>query len=128
LIFKVEFVNFKVEHFKGGENLPIVEYKRGEAGKFIEEMKEMLDKEKSGPNRFKLYITSGNRRIVFQPQVTTQRVNTLLIRDYDAEDVKAISEFVGPPGIKIKEVWNFWFDERKEPPTKVAGEEKKETQ
>ena len=107
--------------------MPIVEYKRGEAQKFIEEMKEMLDKEKGGPNRFKLYITSGNKRIVFQPQVTTQRVNTLLIRDYNEDDVKAIKEFIGPTGIKVKEVWNFWFDERKEPPTKVAGEEKKET-
>jgi len=106
--------------------VPIVEYKSGEGKKFVEEMQEMLDREKSGPNRFKLYITSGNKRIVFQPQVTTQRVNNLLIRDYDSSDVTAISNLASQKGIKIKEPWNFWFDERKEPPAKIQPELMKE--
>jgi len=106
--------------------VPIVEYKKGEGKKFAEEMKEMLDREKSGPDRFKLYIASGNRRIVFQPQVTTQRVNNLLIRDFDPSDVKVISDLAASKGVEIKEPWNFWFDERKEPPAKIPIEVKKE--
>ena len=104
-----------------------MEFKKGDAEKFIKEMSVMLDKEKSGPERFKLFIASGNKRIVFQPQVTTSRVNTLLIRDFVPTDVKRISEEAAAKGVEITEHWNFWFDERKEPPAKVPGEEKAET-
>jgi len=107
--------------------LPIVEYKKGESEKFIKEMKSMVDKEKSGSNRFKLYIASGNKRIVFQPRVTTSRVNTLLIRDFDPSDVNKIKETAESIGIDTAEPWNFWFDERKEPPAKVLEEEKEKT-
>lgn len=103
-------------------NLPIVEYKKGDADGFIKEMRKLITKEKGGPERFELFIASGNRRIVLQPQVTTSRVNTLLIRDFEPNDVNKIKEAAISAGVEVAEHWNLWFDERKEPPAKVPVE------
>jgi len=102
--------------------LPIVEYKKGDNNGFIKEMQRLITKEKGGPERFELFIASGNRRIILQPQVTTSRVNTLLIRDFEANDVNKIKEAAISAGVEVTEHWNFWFDERKEPPAKVPKE------
>ena len=109
-------------------NLPIVEYKKGDSDGFMKEMQRLIAKEKGGPERFELFIASGNRRIVLQPQVTTSRVNTLLIRDFEPNDVNKIKEAAVSAGVEVTKHWNFWFDERKEPPAKVPVEEKEETQ
>lgn len=99
-----------------------MEYKKGDNNGFIKEMQRLITKEKGGPERFELFIASGNRRIILQPQVTTSRVNTLLIRDFEANDVNKIKEAAISAGVEVTEHWNFWFDERKEPPAKVPKE------
>ena len=102
------------------------------AEKFMEEMEKMFvgDKaaEKGREHRFKLIIASGNKRIILLPKVTTQRVNTLFLRDFTPVSQDKIEKLTGDIGIEISECWNFWFDERKEPPLWPPVEKKEENQ
>lgn len=89
------------------------------AEKLIEEMKKMFvgekAPEKGRESRFKLIIASGNKRIILQPKVTTQRVNTLFLNDSSSVSEEKIKKIAEEIGIEISECWKFWFDERKDP-------------
>ena len=120
MIFKVEFANLKVEHFKRGDKMPIMEVENGE--EFIEKMKKMCPKElaeeKGGAGRYKLIVARENRRAIFKPTVTTQGLITLLLRDLSGVAEDRIIKEAGEIKVEIDKCLNFWFDERKEPPAR----------
>mgnify|MGYP001143602136 CR=1 FL=1 len=111
--------------------MPIIEV--GSSDEFIEEMRKMfpaeLAKEKGGAKRYRLIIASVNRRIVFQPKVTTQRLNNILLRDSNSIDEDKITKAAQSidKEIEITKCKNFWFDERKEPPIWPPSEKKEES-
>ena len=70
--------------------------------------------EKKGGNRYRLIFSTGNQLIILQPTVTTQRVNTLIIRKPTDLDKKEIKSAAKKLELEVTEVLNFWFDERKE--------------
>ena len=95
--------------------MPIMEFPDFEG--FIKEMERLCPiglEEKKGGNRFRLIFATGNQLIILQPTVTTQRVNTLLIRKPTAMDKKEIKSAAKKLKLEVTEVLNFWFDERKE--------------
>ncbi len=85
---------------------------------FVEEMKKIKSRQKnrrSGEIRYQVILASGNERAVFQPTVTTSRVNTLLLRNASSADLKKIEEESKKMCIEIAKCLKFFFDEQKEP-------------